>query len=402
MIKYIVALGVAITLSCCKDSGSENIVVNREPTDINLSFESSLVTIEEGQSLEVMLSFASASLSEGSVEISFSSDNAVYGEDFTAEPVFSNGLTTINYAVGAESISFQVNTLIDEDEDVELLNFNISSTSEGISFNSNNELVVKIEDKSDGSTTSEDVLSVATWNIERYPKNGSSTINAVKDLIEGMDVDIIALQEINDIPSFDALVAALDGWEGKLYDVRRGIELAYLYKTSEITSFSNLSVIYNDDSDAFPRQPVLATATHTNGLEVTIINIHLKCCGVTGSGEANRREAASKALETYIDTNLSSDNVMVVGDWNDDISDGPFDNFLSNSDNYVFADFDIGEGSIAYWSYPDWPSHLDHILITNELTDNLISTETLRLEDTYSNYESNVSDHRPVVANFSN
>ena len=32
-----------------------------------------------------------------------------------------------------------------------------------------------------------------------------------------------------------------------------------------------------------------------------------------------------------------------------------------------FVDLEIAYGSSTNWSYPTWPSHLDHICITNEL-----------------------------------
>jgi len=396
--RLIIILFSILLLTCTSEDASQVIVIDGAK-DINLSFESTLKTIEEGQSLEVKLILSKAVPTSGTIDISFSSENAVYGEDFTSTPVVTNGVVNISYAVGAESIAFNLNTIVDEDIDTEVLNFNISSAPKGVKFDSDVDLVVNIEDEPQAS---DEVLSVVTWNIEQYPKRGSTTINAVADIVEQMDADIIALQEIDDIPAFNTLVASLAGWEGKLYNVRGGIELAYLYRTSEITSFSILTTIFDDDSESFPRQPVLVTATHRNGLEVTLINIHLKCCGVTGTTDANRRESASKALEEYIDANMPNDNVIVLGDWNDDINHGPFDNFLSNGDNYSFADFDIGSGSKLNWSYPSWPSHLDHILITNELTDNLISSETLKLDASFSGYINNVSDHRPVVAKFSN
>jgi exonuclease III len=64
----------------------------------------------------------------------------------------------------------------------------------------------------------------------------------------------------------------------------------------------------------------------------------------------------------------------------------------------------IAVGSSSNWSYPSWPSHLDHILITNELFDEFTNTEssvqTIRIEETldagWIEYEKYISDHRPV------
>ena len=44
-----------------------------------------------------------------------------------------------------------------------------------------------------------------------------------------------------------------------------------------------------------------------------------------------------------------------------------FKNFIDDDTNYLFADMLIAQGNSMNWSYPTWPSHLDHILITNEL-----------------------------------
>jgi len=57
----------------------------------------------------------------------------------------------------------------------------------------------------------------------------------------------------------------------------------------------------------------------------------------------------------------------------------------------------------VHWSYPTWPSHLDHILITDELFANFQNFNSLvsviRIDDymgTWSNYENIISDHRPI------
>ena len=68
-------------------------------------------------------------------------------------------------------------------------------------------------------------------------------------------------------------------------------------------------------------------------------------------------------------------------------------------------DEDIAFGKTTEWSYPGWPSHLDHILITNELFDNFNKPNaqvlTVKIEEVLSGgwteYEKNISDHRPVA-----
>ena len=246
-------------------------------------------------------------------------------------------------------------------------------------------------------------LDVVTWNIENFPVAGSTTVTLVADIIENMYPDIIAVQEIKDASDFNSLLSKIadKGYEGRLENVRGSQDIGYIYKTSEITAISNVTQLYPSDSYAFPRQPVLAKFTHKSGFEVTLINVHLKALN---EGKA-RRIDASKKLKSYIDENLSDKPVIILGDFNDEIDEkfsggDAFANFINDPSNYKFADQEIEEGSSANWSYPSYPSHLDHILITNELFSKLSSTQTIKLSSCASNYSYQASDHRPVMARF--
>ena len=62
-------------------------------------------------------------------------------------------------------------------------------------------------------------------------------------------------------------------------------------------------------------------------------------------------------------------------------------------------DLAIAEGPLSNWSYPTYPSHIDHIIITNELFNNHISTSTILIENALpdlSDYNNYISDHRPM------
>ena len=78
-------------------------------------------------------------------------------------------------------------------------------------------------------------------------------------------------------------------------------------------------------------------------------------------------------LEEYINNNIADENVIILGDLNDEIQEeeanNVFWNFISKPDEYLFADMDIAMGDTDYWSWPGWSSnysaHLMHILISN-------------------------------------
>lgn len=241
------------------------------------------------------------------------------------------------------------------------------------------------------STSSFDIV---TWNIEQFPKSGN-TISMLAEIIPTLNADIIAVQEIGSAANFNALVAVLPGWSGVVSG--GSLKTGYLYKTAEVTVSA---VTYPlTDASAFPRQPMVITATHTSGMEVTLINLHLKCCDDGNSIE--RRKSASDKLKAYIDANLSNKAVVMLGDYNEDITqpegNNVFKNFVDDSDNYKFADMTIAECSSAYWSYPSWPSQLDHLLITNELFSKVKDTRVLRLNECEGGYYNTISDHRPVL-----
>ena len=118
---------------------------------------------------------------------------------------------------------------------------------------------------------------------------------------------------------------------------------------------------------------------------------------------------ANMLLKEYIENYLSNKNVILLGDLNDNLSDSQNNNvfqmFLDDPNNYLFADYEIAFSSNTNWSYPNWPSHIDHILITNELFDVLSNVETIKvdyfMDGGFSDYDYYISDHRPVAIKIS-
>ena len=210
-------------------------------------------------------------------------------------------------------------------------------------------------------------LEIATWNIENFPQSNMSA-DYVEQIVEAYNLDVIAVQEITSQALFQSLVDNIDGWEGFVTQVNGGNQMVgYLYKTSEISIVGEAQNLYADDTeeynDAFTafRRPYLVQINHTSGFSTYLINVHMKCC----DGSEDRRRSASQLLKTYIDDNLADENVIVLGDFNDEIvdaTDNVFQNFIDDADNFEFATMDIASGPSSGWSYPSWPSHLDQIL----------------------------------------
>jgi endonuclease/exonuclease/phosphatase family metal-dependent hydrolase len=261
------------------------------------------------------------------------------------------------------------------------------------------------------SVLSDNTLDIVTWNIENFPLNGTTTISLLAEMIKTMDADIIAVQEIVSSTNFSLLVNNLQDYEGVITSSGQQ-KLGYIYKPAEILSFEPITQLFTDDACAFPRPALKTKVTHKSGKEVTFINVHLKCCddSPTSScpGGIERRRQASIKLKGYIDQNLSDKNVVVLGDWNDDITQPEgnevFTNFIADASNYKFADMAIATGSPSNFSYQGnaYTSHLDHILVTNELFPHLGETRTIIFSKCESQYKTNVSDHFPVIVRLQN
>jgi endonuclease/exonuclease/phosphatase family metal-dependent hydrolase len=158
-------------------------------------------------------------------------------------------------------------------------------------------------------------------------------------------------------------------------------------------------VILTDDLYAFPRAPFEIFIIHKKtNICAYLINIHLKCC--SGQDNEARRKNASEKLDNYIKTTRSSDPVIILGDFNDVITgsllNNVFYNLVSAPSEYLFTDMKIARGDEDWWSYPSYPGHIDHIVVTNELFSLIDTTITVRPDLCYSDYFENISDHRPV------
>jgi endonuclease/exonuclease/phosphatase family metal-dependent hydrolase len=255
-------------------------------------------------------------------------------------------------------------------------------------------------------TVTETTLEVVTWNIERFPIV-SSAVESVAEIINDTNPDIIAVQEITTEEDFNDLINRLEGWSGVAVQYNGGnTRLGYLYKDAEVSLIGQAEFLFEESNSEYNnaftayRRPYYAKFQHVSGISVDLINIHLKCC----DGSENRRRNASGLLKDYIDNNLSNEEVILLGDFNDEIvdeDDNVFQNFIDDAENYIFSTMTIAEGDEANWSFPSWPSQIDQILITDELFDKVMETKVLKLEACNSDFPNLISDHRPVLIRIS-
>ena len=252
-------------------------------------------------------------------------------------------------------------------------------------------------------------LDIVTWNLEWFPKNGNITIDSLKSIIEKIDADIYAFQEIDNIGSFNVLKNQLLGYNGLVKNTSN-LNLAFLYKNS-VTIDSSYSIL-NDYDYVFAGRTPFVIDLNYNGMNVSLFNNHFKCCGDgtldlgDSSDEEYRRLQAMNYLKNYIDNNNYS-NSIILGDLNDLIEDNIYDNvfisIINDSLNWKIVDDHIPNQITNNWSFPNWPSHLDHIILSKSLlpliNDQQIDVKTIRVDNYFQNfyqYDNTISDHLPV------
>ena len=255
----------------------------------------------------------------------------------------------------------------------------------------------------------EDGIEVVTWNIEQFPKLGQRTIDSVANIITSLNADIYCLQEISNLSMFLVLVEILDGYSYVASDATEYLNLVVLYKEDQFV-VRNQSNLFTDYMYEFAYRPPLRlemTFLGQNAIDFTLINMHLKCCD-SGNG-FDRRKASSGILYDYLNLSVEAGvvNHIVVGDWNDDLSDmyseNSFNIFLDDTDNYKYVNYDYANsGYNTAVSYPSYSSFIDHIMISKDLFEEADNgdIQTIRLGDYISGYDQIISDHRPVVWRF--
>ncbi len=267
-------------------------------------------------------------------------------------------------------------------------------------------------------------FEVATWNIENFGSDSRDPVSDEDQLagairtVQIVDADLYGVQEIADPDLFQDLIDALDGYRGFLAPFTSGTAVqqrtGFLYRTSVIDSVS-ADLLFNTSGDnpqgrlawASGRWPFGFTFDATIGDQtrrITAVTIHAKAIQTTA--DRIRREDDSAQLKSFLDANYADANVIVLGDFNDDVDvsnvrglPSPYANFTGDAANWNFVTASLSARNVATIS---GGSTIDHILISNELDDEYFDG-TERAENIgsqVSNFVSTVSDHFPVWVRF--
>lgn len=264
-------------------------------------------------------------------------------------------------------------------------------------------------------------LDVGSWNIEwlgetgQGPTDEALQVQNARDVLSGTDLDIWGVAEVVSKASFDEVKRGMAGFDGFLANDTRVTDGAAYYDETEqkvgllfrssVATFKSAAVVLTAQAAAFAGRPPLEArlSVSLGGVtrELTVLVLHMKAFDDAASWD--KRKAASDALKTYLDQSHKTNDVIVIGDFNDTVKgsivtgkDSPYLNFVSDT-NYRFATDVLTVGTTVGRT-----TAIDHHLTTNELFARFVagSVEAYRVDMYIMNYADTTSDHYPVLSRY--
>jgi exonuclease III len=298
-----------------------------------------------------------------------------------------------------------------------------------------------------GSEISKEVtFDAVTWNIEWFGDEANSPAarkensdeiqkETVKAILLELDADVIAVQEISDEILFAKMVSEMEGYDFILSDATSypdspgGQKVGFIYnaETVSVTNsramFTSVHPFYKGDGSLLQDYPESADRFYASGrlpflmeANVTIdgyteamkfVALHARANGSTGAqGRYDMRKYDVEVLKDSLDLYYPTDKVMILGDYNDDVdftvsnvntTVSSYISYTSDTENYTVLTAILSEEGYRSYAVGNYDDMIDHIMVTNELTNNYIDRSArVHYEFYNSEYVYTASDHFPV------
>lgn len=299
-----------------------------------------------------------------------------------------------------------------------------------------------------------DTFDVVTYNMEFFGAPTSAygpadkalqMQNAVK-VINKLDADVYVVQEISSDAAIDDLITQMNvngksfnkvvstswsySWETNPSDPNYPPQKLVVIYDTKTTTLKNTRVMFKEFYDElrngtksltnYPgtnsnffssgRLPYMVTLeTNLNGVknEIKFVDLHARANSGTDISRYNMRKYDVEVLKDSLDTYYGNSNIVLLGDYNDDVKasviagqPSSYQSFVTDTNNYKALTLEISQAG-AY-SFLSSGGFLDHITISNELFDQYIN-ESIAVYDPrndITNYTTTTSDHGPVIARF--
>ena len=297
-------------------------------------------------------------------------------------------------------------------------------------------------------------LDVATWNIEFFgarredynnqsfgPDDVALQAQNVRRVLDSLQSDIIAVQEVSNTSRLAEMVALMPGyayvcsdrysysWEGEDPSFAPQ-KICFICRTSTVEIVSQ-RVMFEEMFDAaragsstaldnYPsnnpssfyssgRLPFELKTTVTIGSvqrDITFINIHAKSGG-SDIADYNRRQFDALALKDTLATYYQNQHVILLGDLNDDLDasiiqnlPSPYSPFTASESGFLPISKALSLANNR--STTGFSDMIDHIIASSSLEPDYIpeSAKVIAPFRMIPNYANNTSDHLAVTARF--
>jgi len=307
-----------------------------------------------------------------------------------------------------------------------------------------------------GSTVTiskEKTFDVVAWNIEWFgdetnaptagnPNSDAIQKDSVKTVIQKLNADVYAVEEVSDDVLFAQMVSELPGYAYVLSEAvsypndETGTQqkVGFIYNTATVSVVATKPLLasihpyYNGGDDAalaaYPvadktrfyasgRLPFMMTADVTlDGItkQFNIVALHARANGSTDSQERyDMRKYDVEVLKDTLDAQYANSNLIVLGDFNDDVDEtvadnvatsaSTFEKYVNDPLNYTILTSVLSDAD--YRSYVFRENMIDHIMVSNEVAPIYINESVSVGYEFYDyDYPSTTSDHFPVSARF--
>jgi hypothetical protein len=257
-------------------------------------------------------------------------------------------------------------------------------------------------------------FEVAVWNIENfgnpaYHSDVQLQITDVVEIIKDLDIDLFGVEEIGSQTAFDSVASRLEEYNGFLANFSGNQRTGIFYRKSLISILKD-TLLFENDFNSFPRPPLMLYLKAQRGNQVFDFNfivIHLKA--YPDQESEDRRRSAIQKMEQFISTSIQQGgdpDFVVGGDWNDELDDPASNNvflpFLNKQpQDYMFLTWPYRNTDYSYIP-SSFRSLIDHIMVTASIdTSYNNETQILKIDQFFTQYLLEVSDHRPVASKFS-
>ncbi len=296
-------------------------------------------------------------------------------------------------------------------------------------------------------------LDIVTWNMEWFgadkddrgaelgPEDEELQFQNAKKLLQDLNADIFAFQEVSNDEAIARLVSELNGYDfvksdvtSYSWDPSRNLvpqKLVIAYKKDVVQVKSQkvlLQKLYTDviaGTATLPNYPSSQTSFWASGrlpfmveVEATmngvtqrlhLVNLHTRANSGTNVAPYNQRKYDIQVLKDSLVAQYPDINLVMMGDMNDDVDVSVVNNLPSTlapfvaDNNYRALTYDLSTAGQYSYASGSFRSFLDHIIISKAFNDEYVE-ESTQIENGVVNsipsFRGTTSDHAPVSARF--